>query len=72
MTSADKYVKDNYQYYFNKNIYEINENDNKQTVIHLQQIIEAEKTQFKIKFIIAYKLFITDIKHINIFQNKFN
>ena len=67
MASADECVRNNYQYYFNENIYEIGKNNNKQTVMCLWQVVEAEKAQFEIKFMTVHRLFITDTKHINVF-----
>ena len=72
MASADECIRNNYQYYFSKNIYEINKDNNKQTVIHPWQIVKAEKIQFEVKSTAAHKLFITDIKHINVFQDDFD
>ena len=67
MASADKCVKDNYQYYFDKNIYKVDEGDNKWTVICSWQIVDAEKAQLEVKSTIAHQLFITDVKCINVF-----
>ena len=70
--SADECMKDNYQYYFSKNTYEVSKGDNKQTVICLWQIVKAEKVQFEVKSTVAHRLFITDVKCINVFQNDFD
>ena len=72
MAFTDKCIRDNYQYYFDKNIYEIGEGDNKQTVMCSQQVVKAEKAQFEVKSTAAHRLFITNIKHINVFQNDFD
>ena len=72
MASIDECMRDNYQYYFSKNIYEIGKDNNKQTVTHSWQVVEIEKVQLEIKSTAAHRLFITDIKHINVFQNDFD
>ena len=72
MISADECVKNNYQYYFGENTYEIGEDDNKWTVMCSWQVVETEKAQLEVKSMTAHRLFITDAKHINVFWNDFD
>ena len=65
-------MRDNYQYYFDKNIYEVGKGNNKWTVTHSWQVVEAKKVQLEVKSTAVYRLFITDTKHINVFQNEFD
>ena len=72
MASADECVRDNYQYYFSKNIYEVGEGDNKWTVICPWQVVKAEKAQLEVKSTAAHRLFITDTKCTNVFWDGFD
>ena len=72
MAFTDKCMRDNYQYYFSKNIYEVGKGNNKQTVTHSWQVVEAEKAQLEVKSTAVHRLFITNTKHINVFWDKFN
>ena len=72
MASADKCMRDNYQYYFSKNTYKVNEGDNKWTVICPWQIVKIEKAQLEVKFTAAHRLFIINAKYTNVFQNDFD